>query len=179
MLQARVEKQELGEKLCERYNNYSDYTKNCILDYLRFANVEASEFCMKLVEAKTEDSENRYSALRYFAKFPNEKSQKYFKDILKNGSDIWVEEMLAVQGLSRVTDPEVRSLIKSKITSRNWYVRVNAAEYLKKNGMDKEELKEIIFMNDRYTNETLLYQYQDDSEMSAYINKLIKEGGPK
>ena len=177
MLQARVDKAELGKKLCERYNSYSDYTKNCILDYLRFANVEASEFCMALVESKTEDSENRYGALRYFVKFPNEASSKYFMNILKNGSDVWVEEMLAIQGLSKDGTPEVRDLIKNKITSRNWYVRTNAAEYLKKNGLDKEEIAEIISMKDRYTNETLLYQYQNDEEMSAYIRNLIEEGG--
>lgn len=177
LLQAGVEKQEFGKKLCERYDGYSDYTKNCILDYLRFANIEASEFCMKVVNATTEDGENRYGALRYFTKFPNETSDKYFKTILEKGSDVWVEEMLAIQGLSRNTASEVRELIKNKITSRNWYVRVNAAEYLKKNGMDKEELAEIISIKDRYTNETLLYQYQNDKEMSAYISKLIEEGG--
>ena len=71
LLQAKIDKQELGEKLLQNYAFYSDYTKGCILDYLRYANIEASDFCMKLVMSKKENSENRYSALRYFVKFPN------------------------------------------------------------------------------------------------------------
>ena len=182
LIQARVDKKEFGAKLMEKYASYTDYTKACVLDYFRFANIEASEFCMKLVESKTEDDEIRYGAIRYFVKFPNEESKKYFTNILKNGNEAWVEEMLAIQGLSRCTDAEVRSLIKNKITSRNWYVRVNAAEYLQKNGLDKEEILEIVSLDDRYTNETLLYQYQNDKVMSAYIRELIEKkekGGTK
>lgn len=179
LLQAKVDKTEFGTKLMEKYAGYTDFTKSCLLDYFRFANVEASDFCMKLVQSKSEDGELRYAALRYFVKFPNEESKKYFSEVLKNGNEAWVEEMLAIQGLSCYTEKEVHSLIKSKITSRNWYVRVNAAEYLQKNGLGKEELLEIISLKDRYTNETLLYQYQNDKVMSAYIRELIEKGGAK
>jgi len=179
LLQAKVDRKEFGAKLMERYPQYTDFTKGCILDYFRFANIEAFDFCMELVKSKTENDEIRYAAIRYFVKFQNEESKDFFIDVLKSDKNAWVEEMLAIQGLSRSSDSEVRSLIKKKITSRNWYVRVNAAEYLQKNGLDKEELLEIISLKDRFTNETLLYQYQNDKVMSAYIQELIEKGGTK
>jgi len=98
---------------------------------------------------------------------------------LKHENEEWVNEMLAIQALGSYEEPDIRSLIKSKITSPNWYVRVNAAEYLQKHGLNKEELEEIISLNDKYTNETLLYQYQNDEAMSKYIMELIAKGGTK
>ncbi|MGN0414736.1 MAG: HEAT repeat domain-containing protein [Agathobacter sp.] len=87
----------------------------------------------------------------------------------------WVEEMLAIQGLGRWQEKEIRDLMKSRITSENWYVRVNALEYLKNSGMDEQEIAEIIGLEDPYTNEALRYQYREDPEMSDYIGRLIEE----
>lgn len=175
LLGARVDKKELGDKLMERFSRYSLYTKECILDYLRFAQVEATDFCMGLIFSADEDQEVRYAAMRYFVKYPNKKSEEFFIEVLKKENDEWIKEMLAIQGLSKVSEPEIRALIKGKITSRNWYVRVNAADYLHKHGLDKKEIKEILSMKDRYTNETLLYQYRNDETMSAYIVEVIEE----
>lgn len=179
LLQAKVDKKVLAAKFVEKFNSYSDFTKGCLMDYFRFANVEVSDFCMKLIKAENEDNEIRYAAMRYFIKNTNEEAKAYFVNILKEENPEWIKEMLAIQGLGRYADAEIRSLIKGKITSRNWYVRVNAAEYLQKNGLDKEELAEIIALNDKYTNETLLYQYQNDEEMSQYITEMIAKGGTK
>ena len=55
------------------------------------------------------------------------------------------------------------------------FENVNAADYLKKNGLDKEEIREIINQKDRYTNETLLYQYRDDEAMTEYIAQMIEQ----
>ena len=112
--------------------------------------------------------------MRYFAKYPNETAKEYFINVLKNEEE-WIRQMLAIQALGRYSEPEIRGLIKNKITSQNWHVRVNAADYLKKNGLDKEEIREIINLKDRYTNETLLYQYRDDEAMTEYIAQMIEQ----
>lgn len=175
MLQAGVDKKTFGEKLMERFWGYSDFTKSCILDYLRFAGVEASDFCMNLIHTEDQNTEIKYAALRYFIKHPSKVSKDYFMDILKNKEAVWIEEMLAIQGLSSYNEPEVHALIKEKITSPNWYVRVNTADYLKKNGLEKDEIAQIIALKDKYTNEILRYQYQNDEEMSAYITEMINK----
>jgi HEAT repeat protein len=71
-------------------------------------------------------------------------------EVLGKEDVIWVEQMLAIQGLSSYSDAEVIAKIKGMITSSNWYVRTNAAEYLKNNGLDKASVKEIVALNDRY-----------------------------
>ena len=174
LLEAKVERHAFTEKMIERFERYSTYTQNCLLDYFRLAGCEVSDFCLKLMLSDLVDKEVQYTAMRYFAKYPNETAKEYFINVLKNEEE-WIRQMLAIQALGRYSEPEIRGLIKNKITSQNWHVRVNAADYLKKNGLDKEEIREIINLKDRYTNETLLYQYRDDEAMTEYIAQMIEQ----
>lgn len=176
LLQAKGDRRELGKKLIEKFDRYTDFTKGCLLDYFRFANIEASELCMKLVKEDAKDEEIKYAAIRYFIKHPNVEAKEYFISVLKDNKEEWIEEMLAIQGLSRYEEDEIRELIKEKITSRDWYVRVNAADYMQRHGLTKEEVAEIIALKDRYANETLRYQYQKDEGMFEYITELIEKG---
>lgn len=176
LLTAKVDKEKLAERLIQSYEKYSVFTKECLLEFFRFVGDIAGDFCMQVIQSDPEDQEIKYAAIRYFLKYPTDASNEMFIDILKSDQELnWVDEMLAIQGLSHCRNAEVRGLIKEKITSRNWYVRVNAASYLKNNGMDKQEIAEIIERNDRYSNETLLYQYRDEPEMSGYISGLIEK----
>lgn len=180
LLSARADKEKLSSALMERYEKYSDFTKECLLDYFRYAGVDAAEFCRKVIRLEPADSEVRYTAMRYFIKYPDEKSRKMFERILQSGEEKnWIEEMLSIQGLGQCKDEKVRKLIKDRVTGRNWYVRINALAYLKNNGMDQKEIEEIIGLGDPYTNEALLYQYREDPEMSDYIRNLFKEEDEK
>ena len=83
--------------------------------------------------------------------------------------------MLAIQGLQRYDDLEVHEAVKRKVTSRDWYVRNNAVAFLHKKGMDRAELKELLLLNDKYANESMLYQYKDDAKMTAFILNIIEQ----
>lgn len=176
LLSARVEQKELAERLMESYERYRDYTREGILTYFRFSGADAAEFCRKVLQSETGDREIRYAALRYFVKYPDEKSVKMFIRMLTSGEELnWVEEMLAIEGLAHDPGEDVRRLMKEKVTSVNWYVRMKAAEYLKNHGVDPKELEEIVGFGDRYANEALLYQYREDPGMSACIRKLMNQ----
>lgn len=176
LLSARVDQKELAGRLMESYEKYRDYTREGILTYFRFSGADAAEFCRKVLLSGNENREIRYAALRYFVKYPDEKSQKMFIRMLTSGEELnWVEEMLAIEGLAHDPGGDVRRLMKEKITSVNWYVRVKAAQYLRNHGMDPKELEEIVGFGDRYANEALLYQYRGDPGMSACIKKLMNQ----
>lgn len=179
LLQARVDRKEFCEKLVSNFNQYSDFMKVCLLDYFRFANARVSELCMKLVGNTTKEAEIRYAAMRYFTKYPCDESKKFFIEVLESKDKEWIDEMMAIQGLSSYKDTKVRELMKSRISSPDWYVRVNAADYLKMNGLDRTEIAEIVSFNDRYTNDLLVYEYRNDQEMLTYINELIEKEGAK
>ncbi len=176
MLSARVNSGELGEILIQRFDTYKAFTKKCILDYLRLSGYDAADFCMKLIKNSKEDDELHYAAIRFFIKYPDEKSKEYFMSILSSTDSIpWVDEMMAIQGLGSYYDEKVMNAIRIRITSSNWYIRSNAAAYLRKHNISKEEIGNLIRLNDKYANEALIYEYKNDDEMLKYISKLIEE----
>ena len=149
--------------------------KECLLDYFRIQGCEAKELCIELMGDDQPDSEVKYRAMRYFQKFPCEEARKRFLQVLQDNTAVWIRQMLAIQGLQRYDDGEVREAVKKKITSRDWYVRNNAVEFLYKKGLDRAELKELLLLNDKYANESMLYQYKDDAAMTAFIMKVIEQ----
>lgn len=175
LLTAKVDKNILVQKLLEKFDSYKLHTKEALLDYFRMIDVDVSEFCLKLLESKNEEPEIVYATMRYFVKNSNENAKKYFINVLKTENVDWIKQMLAIQGLGRYNESETEAVIKTKITDRNWYVRLNALEHLFKNGLDSEKINEIIETKDKYAIETLLYLFKNDEEKSAIITKVLNE----
>ncbi len=165
----------LNQELLQKFDKYEDYTKECLLDYFRIQNCDAKDLCLKLMRDGQLDSEVKYRAMRYFHKFPCEEARESFLQILRDKTALWITQMLAIQGLQRYDDLEVREAVKRKITSRDWYVRNNAVAFLHKKGITQAELKELLLLNDKYANESMLYQYKDDAKMTAFILNIIEQ----
>lgn len=174
ILASRVDLEQLTTKLVERFYQYSPHMQECLLDVFRMGKGNASDLCMELIHNSDLDEQVRYSAMRYFSKHPSEPSREYFLRTLHNHDAPWVEQMLAIQSLSRYHDPEVYEMIKGKATSRHWYVRINAVEYLYHQGINQEEIAQILRMQDKYASEALLYQYRDDHEMTMFMIRTIQ-----
>ena len=179
LLASKVDQAELTTELTKRFSRYSTHMQECLLDVFRMGRCDTSELCMELMTSPNCDEQLRYSAMRYFSKHPTTASREYFLTILQDQKAAWVEHMLAIQSLSCYQDSEVYQMIRSKATSRHWYVRTNALEYLHRQGISREEIYEILQTQDRYASEALLYQYRDDHEMTMFIirsiQKLIQE----
>ncbi len=175
ILSSRVDQNELTDALTARFTQYSPHMQDCLLDIFRMGRGDASELCMKLMCSEETDEQVRYSAMRYFAKHPNEEARVFFLNILNDGQTGWVDQMLAVQALSRYSDREVYEAVKSKATSYHWHVRTNAVEYLHRQGISREEITDILRTQDKYAGEALLYQYRDDHEMTLFMIQTIQQ----
>lgn len=175
ILASRTDQQELIEALTARFHQYSPHMQDCLLDIFRMGNGDASELCLELMCGKDTDEQVRYSAMRYFAKHPNEEARSFFLEILRDDQIGWVDQMLAVQALSRYSDREIYDAIKAKATSYHWHVRTNAVEYLHRQGISRDVLTDILRTQDKYAGEALLYQYRDDHEMTLFIIQTIQQ----
>lgn len=175
VLASRVDQNVLIEKLTERFPQYSPHMQDCLLDIFRMGKGDASSLCMELMCSTDTDEQVRYSAMRYFAKHPNDEARAFFLNILTDDQIGWVDQMLAVQVLSRYSDTDVYEAIKKKATSYHWHVRTNAVEYLHRQGISREEITDILKTQDRYAGEALLYQYRDDHEMTIFIIQTIQQ----
>ncbi len=174
ILASHVNQDELTAKLVERFYQYSPHIQESLLDIFRMGHGDAADLCLDLMNNSDLDDQVRYSAMRYFSKHPNEPSRDFFLRILKDEDAAWVEQMLAIQALRRYRDADIYQTIKSKATSRHWYVRTNAVEYLHRQGISREEITDILRAQDRYTSEALLYQYRDDHETTTFMIRTIQ-----
>ena len=175
ILASQVDQAELVEKLVDRFHWYSSHMQECLLDIFRMGRGDAADLCMELMLNTNLDDQIRYSAMRYFIKHPNDPSREFFLSILKNENAAWVEQMLAIQCLANYRDEDIYQSIKSKATSRHWYVRTNAVEYLFRQGISREEITEILQTQDKYASEALLYQYRDDHDMTMFMIRTIQQ----
>lgn len=160
---------QLNKLLKEKFYRFSPSVQESLVDYFRLNNVKAADLCIDILKKHQEDSQVLYSAMRYFAKFPNVMAKQVFIDILKDENAVWLEQMLAIQGLNHYSEASIKRLIGEKIVSSNWYVRTNAVAYLHGQNINKEEIYKILLVKDKYANEALLYQYKNDESMSRYI----------
>lgn len=174
ILASNVDHTELSRQLLARFHRYSSHMQDCLLDIFRMGTGEAADLCMELINNPKTEEQVRYSAMRYFIKHPSDSSREHFLEILKNENAPWLEQMLAIQALSKYNDVEIYQAIKRKATSYHWHVRTNAVEYLHRQGISQEELAEILSTQDRYAGEALLYQYRDDVDMTQFIIRTIQ-----
>ncbi|WMI82631.1 hypothetical protein [Anaerotignum sp. MB30-C6] len=174
LLEFNGDKQELNQLMKENFFVYAPSTQVSILNYFRQNGMDEGDFCFEVWQNKDINEEVIYAAMRYFAKFPREESRQKFITILKNDDSNWIEQLLAIQGLTNYNDFMVRAVIKRKSTHPNWYIRTNAVGYLHDNGLDKHEILEILRLFDHFTNDALLYHYREDEETTSYIVKTIQ-----
>lgn len=174
LLSAQVEGDDLNTSLIWKFDSYTPYIQDCLLDYFRLCGQDVSDLCMRVLTGGKADTQVRFTAMRYFAKYPNADAKAYFLTVLADDNAPWIEQMLSIQALRRYDDREAHDAIFKKITSPNWYVRVNAVQYLHDRGLSREDVFDILYQKDRYANESLLYQFRGDKEMTRYIVDTIQ-----
>ncbi len=175
LLASRANFPELDEALRERFDQYTPFLQECLLDFFRMSGYDASELCMKLIgDGESVSPEVRYSAMRYFSKYPCDASRAYFLGALEKEETPWVEQMMAIQALGSYGDDAVREAVLKKVTSRIWYVRTYAIAYLHRLGLTREKIFDILYLRDKYADDALIYQYRNEKEMSRYIIDTIQ-----
>lgn len=177
LLGARVDYEVFNPMVLERFPRYQPYLQESLLDFFRMNNWDVSALCLRLMRDPKTNKQVYYTAMRYFAKFPCDASDTFFLRILKEPNQSWIEQMLSIQGLAHNDTQPVRAAIESKITSPDWYVRLNAAEYLQKHHLTRQEIYDILSLRDRYSAEILRYCCRNDPELAAYIDMLLLQMG--
>lgn len=170
LLSSGADFRELNAALVKRFDQYTPFMQECLLNYFRMNGYDVSQLCLRLMgQGENTDPEVRYAAMRYFAKYPSDRSRVLFLEILGQEEGQWTEQMLAIQALERYGEADVRGAIEKKVTSPNWYVRTNAIAYLYRWGLTKDQIFDILYLRDKYADNALLYQFRNEKEISHYI----------
>lgn len=175
LLSSKADFRELNAALVKRFDRYTPFMQECLLNFFRMSGYEISGLCMRLIQnGEGVGPEVRYGAMRYFTKYPSAQSRALFLDILRREDSPWMEQMLAIQALEENGDGAVREAVLKQVTSPNWYVRTKAVAYLYRHGLTRAQIFDILYLRDRYADNALLYQYRGEKELSRYIIDTIQ-----
>lgn len=152
--------EKLSNKLLESFSFFHEPMQVVIINYLKLINIDLSEMLFGLLIDKNLNNEIKFALIRYYGKHYFEPAKKVLIDyLLQKNSEEWESAALSARALSRYEDRLVIDVLKSSLSSRNWYVRLNAASSLCEMNVSEEELLDIINGNDRFAREILQYTF--------------------
>lgn len=152
-------KEELKTELFTYYNDYSVQMRVNILNYFRFSNIKCSNEMLEILKNENENCEIRFSAIRYFEKFPHADAEPIILNLAENTENrTWEYQAIATSALkSYPGDSTFRILVKN-LSSSNWHVRQNSAISCEKLGYTYQDLINVFDGNDRYAREIMRYR---------------------
>lgn len=155
-------------KLWGKFDDFSGGVQLAVLNYIRFQSGQWKDEMFAVMMDEERDKELRFSAIRYFAKYPWEKAEKFIIDLALSGDETkWEGSAICASALASYSGEEVIEALRRAVHSRNWYVRYNAAESLQKLGMNYEKLLDIIRGGDRYAREMVMYRLEENELMEG------------
>ena len=115
---------------------------------------------LRLLKNEQEDDEVHYACIRYLGKYPSEEAYSLLLDFVEKEQERpWQYAAIAASALAAYPGDETVEILKKKLSSRNWYVRLNASKSLEILGLGYADLIDIFDGSDRYAREILLYRF--------------------
>jgi len=153
------DKEELKNTLFLCFKDYSVQMRVNILNYFRFTGIKCDGEMLEILKNEKEDSEIRFSAIRYFEKFPTDDAEPVILNLAENLENrTWEFQAIATSALkSYPGDTTFRILVKN-LSSPNWFVRQNSAISCEKLGYTYQDLINVFDGNDRYAREIIRYR---------------------
>lgn len=159
LLSYKGDKELLKDTLFKNFDTYSVDMRLNILNYFRFGNIFCDKEMLELLTNEKANRELRFSAIRYFEKFPNEKAEKIIQSFAENKEKrTWEYQAISSYALKSFPgDVSYRILVKN-LSSSNWHIRQNSAISLEKLGYTYEDLISVFDGDDRYAREIMRYR---------------------
>lgn len=159
LLNFKGDKEKLKEKLFESFNAYSTGMQLNILNYFRFGNIRCDKEMLELLTSESVDRELRFSAIRYFEKFPNDEAKSVIQAIAENMEGrTWEYQAIASSALKSYPGDITFRILVENLSSTNWHIRQNSAISLEKLGYTYHDLISVFDGNDRYAREIMRYR---------------------
>ena len=152
-------KEELKTMLFTYFKDYSVQMRVNILNYFRFADIKCDDEMLEILKNEKENREIRFSAIRYFEKFPSGDAQPVILNLAENLENrTWEYQAIATSALKAYPgDTTFRILVKN-LSSSSWHVRQNSAISCEKLGYTYQDLINVFDGNDRYAREIIRYR---------------------
>ena len=152
---------ELIHRLWENLETYSDRTKLSVLNYIRFRTGDYCEEMFEIMTSESVDKELRFSAIRYFGKYPYEPARQVLISFASDTDQTrWEYAAISATSLAGYHGDDVIRCLIEAMKSPNWYVRYNASVSLEAQNLDYSDLIDVVGGDDRYAREMVMYRLE-------------------
>lgn len=150
-------------KLCNAlWDSFYEFNISYQLAFINFIKNVSGDFCDKFFAVLQSDNisqEVKFAIIRYYRKYSYEPARNYLYNCIKFQSELdFTFSALAASALENYPSDETIRVLKSALTSNNWYTRNNASNSLQKLGVDYIDLLDVYSGNDRYAREMMEYK---------------------
>lgn len=164
---------QLIRMLWERLDQFSLRTQRGILDYIRFKTGNCQEEMLCVMTDYGRDRELRYSAIRYFGRYPYPPARTHLLEFVGDTDpERWEYAAISAAALAGYPGQDVVNALIKCMYSSNWHVRYNAAVSLEARGLSYSDLTELVGGKDRYAREMIMYllerRHLERAEKTAY-----------
>lgn len=143
--------------LVRDFERLSEDYRIAVLEYFRHRSPFIGSFLIEFLTGNY-SIDVKCTTLRYFRKYPIPEAKSVIMGFLKDDSDSsWETAAIAAKALSAYPDPDVKALLKERLSHPNWHVRRNSAESLVSIGLSVSEHNEIMSGSDRFARDILEY----------------------
>ncbi len=153
------DRETLKDKFFDVFEEFSVQMRLNILNYFRFANVRCDEKMLSILTDESENHEIRFSAIRYFEKFPSEEAAPTILKFAENEAGLtWEYQSIATSALKSYPGDKTFRILVNNLSSSNWHIRQNSAISCEKLGYTYLDLINVFDGNDRYAREIMRYR---------------------
>lgn len=152
---------ELIERFWAKFDQFPIHIQRAILDYIRFKSGNYHERMEEILRDTDRNKELRFSAIRYFGKYPDPAVQDILLDFVKNRDPVqWEYAAISASSLAGYPGEKTVEALLDAMHSPNWYIRYNASASLEGLGLSYEGMLRILAGDDRYAREMLSYRME-------------------
>lgn len=152
---------ELIHRLWDNFDYYSERTKLSVLNYIRFQTGDYCNEMFGIMTSESVDKELRFSAIRYFGKYPYEPARQVLIGFVSDTDQTkWEYAAISATSLAGYHGNDVIRCLTEAMKSPNWYVRYNASVSLEAQHLDYSDLIDVVDGDDRYAREMVMYRLE-------------------
>ena len=151
---------QLGERLWDNFDRFSNQMQRVIVDYFRFSSPDHQEQILELLTSRCIDDEIAYSCIRYLGKYAYPPAYPILTGIVeKYQHNQWIYTAITASALASYPGDRTVAVLKELLHSPNWHVRSNASQSLMSLGLYYTDMIDVFEGRDRYASEIMRYRF--------------------
>lgn len=165
LLEFKGNQTELAESLYNNFDKFNPEYQVAMIDFFRFSGKQLEKKLIELLRQKDVDKDIICATLRYYHKYPYQE----YKNILLSylhapTNEDWECASTAALALGKYPGEDTIHALKSVLSSKYWYVRLNAASSIAELGVEEDKLTDVLQGKDFYAKEQLIYHITNRKE---------------